>query len=1337
MSTQTQTVKEAVFVMQDRDNGISTIVKANQSLPKGAVYQLPPNSGDLITKEDGEERVGILVTTNQGNLISITTPVITSPTNGNVYSMAINSSAFSASDIYTGFHEESDWEIYTDAAGTDLEAFAYKSTTDLRSFSFNPARHDAEYFVRVRYRSKSYVSEWSELARFKSPNTYIVNPIVSIAGNNNAVMLQPTIMCGEFNVINGNDTIDSTIYQVALDSGFNSLVYNNVDKVNLSSLKLPNSLESNTSYFIRVKFIGKSMVSAWSNVLEIKTGAFTDTPIISGPKYVFENTVAALSIDNYNADSVYTIFSTLGVINRIDNKIYITMPSVSTDTDINVSVSCTDVDSSLLPSADCVYGIKILNSGLSSDQALITTTGYNNMYAGNAIANVNLENWFNLDIMDKTQTSIVSRIYIDNLKGDIKVGDVLYANEGEPFTVKTVRDDGNVDSIFNVAAISAGASHVLLLTVSGLVFACGDNTHGQLGVGDTNARTSFVLAGIHAKAICAGHMHSGFLRKDGLLCVCGYNTYGQIGCGDTIDKTNWWVHNHLVKSFDLGVYFTAYVVDGGEGELYTFGVNTNGELGQNITNDTAKIVSTPTLVTKGIEKVACGQYHTMCKTLDGYLGYFGRNVEGQLGNSNNTDAPAFVKTSIDINDVWCTSHASYILKSDSLLYSTGLNAFGQLGLNDLINRNSFVSTGISPAEVYPQQYSIFVKTITGVLMRTGRNINGELMTGDTTDLVKFTELKDVNFTIIGKKGYYNFIGIKEDKIVYGIGRNMNSLMGDFPNPIPVLTPIFDKSKYGLFKTKYWVTPEVNISSTPYRVYSCKSPIKSGEISQDVGDKDFKGLTNLVTTEKVGNVIDPTKISTLSKLFIKDTSLSSGIGDRLITNNGTIITIDSIQDDGNIATVSKIKKISKTQYDICTFILLENGDLYGSGFNHSGQLGLPASVAYQGSWVKILTGIKDVVCGMTNTFVVANDGYVYATGYNLNGSLGVGDNVNKFGFTKIPNIINPKKIVPGIVHTAFIDANNVLLTCGYNNAGQCCDGAYTADHITLYNTGIVVKDVAVSYYSTIFIKASDNKLYGAGSNNSGELGVGAATAKISIKDLSITNAIALKGNTTYFAIKKSDGNVYYAGDIISGISKMTFTVIPGLSGVKNLFAAGERCVYASDADDNLYTFGAGIMNQAFTSDKSYNLSGFGKTSIKAIDVIYSWYGVHVRTPDDKLYFAGMACAGEVGARNGGKSMFDVPTRIFLEYPVVGNYKTNKWVVPKETLKEIPTALYPISGLYVNGIESLPVSATVVDGVATVNRADIEFPPVRNIELYWNRFKNVYISNYTAVIQKTVS
>ena len=94
-----------------------------------------------------------------------------------------------------------------------------------------------------------------------------------------------------------------------------------------------------------------------------------------------------------------------------------------------------------------------------------------------------------------------------------------------------------------VVQVATGASHTLCLSNSGDLFAFGDNSHGQLGLGRkamgnvlTPRRVDF-LKGLPIRAISCGAHHSVAVSWSGAVYAWGKNSYGQLGLGTTEDSS--------------------------------------------------------------------------------------------------------------------------------------------------------------------------------------------------------------------------------------------------------------------------------------------------------------------------------------------------------------------------------------------------------------------------------------------------------------------------------------------------------------------------------------------------------------------------------------------------------------------------------------------------------------------------------------------------------------------------------------------------------------------------------------------------------------------------------
>eukprot|EP00798_Chlamydomonas_sp_ICE-L_P023798 gene23798-9361_t len=143
-----------------------------------------------------------------------------------------------------------------------------------------------------------------------------------------------------------------------------------------------------------------------------------------------------------------------------------------------------------------------------------------------------------------------------------------------------------------VTAIAAGSFHGMALTVGGRVLAFGANSHGCLGLGDTQNRwkptkVPLELDGeqghcIRVVQLVCGTNHSvALVSKDGRLEVrtTGCNTWGQLGQGDRQQRTRFTptAYTNCPVAVQAGEHHTAAVSS--TGGLYLWGRGDCGQLG--------------------------------------------------------------------------------------------------------------------------------------------------------------------------------------------------------------------------------------------------------------------------------------------------------------------------------------------------------------------------------------------------------------------------------------------------------------------------------------------------------------------------------------------------------------------------------------------------------------------------------------------------------------------------------------------------------------------------------------------------------------------------------------
>lgn len=179
----------------------------------------------------------------------------------------------------------------------------------------------------------------------------------------------------------------------------------------------------------------------------------------------------------------------------------------------------------------------------------------------------------------------------------------------------------------------------------------------------------------------------------------------------------------------------------------------------------------------------------------------------------------------------------------------------------------------------------------------------------------------------------------------------------------------------------------------------------------------------------------------------------------------------------------------------------NGNLWVTGNNVCGQLS--SDVAMQNSFKPVIIGlvpskITSVAAGACHSLALDSDGKIWTAGNNIDGQLGVDNS----GFQKsfrpvILGSISSAKIVSIVTssgHSLALDDNNKLWVTGNNFGGQLGLGdkenRFSFEPVTIagFAPNVTIKSIAAGVQHSLVL-TSDGKLWVAGSNMRGQLGLG--------------------------------------------------------------------------------------------------------------------------------------------------------------------------------------------------------------------------------------------------------
>ncbi len=283
---------------------------------------------------------------------------------------------------------------------------------------------------------------------------------------------------------------------------------------------------------------------------------------------------------------------------------------------------------------------------------------------------------------------------------------------------------------------------------NGAFYDWGDNDAGQLGVGTTGPKHDAATPepaqlppGTLAISGAAGQSDTLAVTTDGAVYAWGFNNYGELGDGDALPQ-NVPVKTHLptgVSAVAAAAGYKQMLALTSAGTVYGWGFNANGQLGIGSTKKNV-FVPVPVRIPSGVTvtAIAAGKYHSLVATSSGLVYAFGLDSNGQLGDNSTQQESlpviAAVPNDAHVADVAAGDAHSLALTS-SAVYAWGANSFGQLGDGNTAQSNVPVlvqlpSGAIPTAIAAGENYSMAL-TSTGTIYAWGDNADGNLGNGTT------------------------------------------------------------------------------------------------------------------------------------------------------------------------------------------------------------------------------------------------------------------------------------------------------------------------------------------------------------------------------------------------------------------------------------------------------------------------------------------------------------------------------------------------------------------------------------------------------------------------------
>jgi alpha-tubulin suppressor-like RCC1 family protein len=549
---------------------------------------------------------------------------------------------------------------------------------------------------------------------------------------------------------------------------------------------------------------------------------------------------------------------------------------------------------------------------------------------------------------------------------------------------------------------------------NGRANAVGYNDDGQLGNGTTNnalSPTTYALPdGVAVSKLYTSFLSVGStmfaITTDGQLYGSGLNSTGQLGNGTTATAQSTPVKFQLpagVQAVYVSTGDTFTVVIGSDNNVYSAGFCGDGILGYTYTISGCSSQSTYKRV--ALPAVNVGDLNTLPVTntswlqstniaidrrnafiiMQGGRAYgWGDNIYGQLGNGTvndsstpvqvgtlgNSGQPKAIQVAFDGDTTW-------ILDDAGDVWSAGLNFYGETGTSTPVSSSTSLCID-NPSN----------STATGQRVRISTCSNGtsQMLHFDSDGTLKFHPNSSTTLCIENNGG----VSTNGNQIRTATCSGSTAQQWAMKNDKSIVNPATAKCLDNPSNS--------STNNTNLQLYTCNS-----------GSSQKWTIGNVPTLAKVwkptghGKVVRiSTDQATTLYLMEDGTVWASGRNDmgQMGAGSAAVLTYGPQLRQVVLPSGRTAVNFYTAAYGglyANSYVVLNDGSVWGAGSNNWGQLGNGTTTPYESSLVKMTlpSGVvaQSVQTGLGTTVVLTTDGKIYTVGNNSNGQLGDGTTNN--------------------------------------------------------------------------------------------------------------------------------------------------------------------------------------------------------------------------------------------------------------------------------------------------------------------------------------------------------
>jgi alpha-tubulin suppressor-like RCC1 family protein len=708
----------------------------------------------------------------------------------------------------------------------------------------------------------------------------------------------------------------------------------------------------------------------------------------------------------------------------------------------------------------------------------------------------------------------------------------------------------------------------------------------------------------------AGGPHVLGIRSDGTLWSWGYTNYGQLGDGTNLKHpgaiqvgtaTNW-------KSAALGHYFTLAIKT--DGTLWAWGQNTSGQLGQGAGDGSYHPTPLQVGTDTNWKEIAAGQDHALAVKTDGTLWSWGSNSNGQLGLGTSDSTAHGTPTQVDSSTDWQSMTAglyhTLAVKTTGTLWTCGVNTNGQLGDGTTTQHTSLAQVGSATnwQNVAAGQTQSFAIRTDGTLWAWGYNILGMLGDGSSSQRTSPVQTGTATNWKSVSSGQYHTVAMKTDGTLWAWGNNPAGQLGDGTftrknSPVPI------------GEDADWLTAGVTIDGAfglktdgSYFVWGGGPPSHN-----ELGFIPRCPLPSVASANMLSTVAAGAQHTVAIKadgtLWAWGYNSNGQLGDGTQTGRPNPV---------QVGTANNWKSVAPGSYH--TLGVKTDGSLWGWGANFSGQIGDGStSSRFSPTRIGLGTNWKTAAAGSGHTLAIKTDGTLWAWGDNTYGQLGDTTTTQRTSPVQIGTATDWSSVSCGIYHTLALKADGTLWAWGQNAYGQLGNSNPT-QRTSPVQVGSATnwKSVAAGAYFTSAMK-TNGTVWAWGSNHSGQLGMGTNDSSFHSTPAQVGTVIDWKSIATggYFTLAlKNDGTLWAWGDNSWGqLGDGTTTALQSSptqigtstawSALPTLSQSGHAMAFTSDG--TLWGFGSNGNGQLASAGRNQTLPIYVEPGLTTQSLIF--------------------------------------------------------------------------------------------------------------------------------------